>query len=219
MTQPLSKDQLHEHWRRSLGTLFPELFKKERIRDLEKIGVKAEKPKPQISPKVQEKLNSELLKATREGKLPLVKLLLEKGADVNTKNKVNWTPLHEAAQTKVEKVLGGRTEIVKLLLENGADVNAKDKWGATPLHAAALEDHAEIAKLLIDSGTDLNAQDKDGETPLYKAAIVGNTETVKILLEKGADINAKDVRGKKPIDAIIVNSEAKEMLRKAMEKK
>ncbi len=48
----------------------------------------------------------------------MVKLLLEKGADVNAKGEHGWTPLMEAANR-------GHSEAAKLLLEKGADVNLK----------------------------------------------------------------------------------------------
>ena len=59
-----------------------------------------------------------------------LKNLIEKGADVNAKNKYEQTTLHYAARE-------GHTEIVEFLIEKGADVNAKNKYGLTPLHFAA----------------------------------------------------------------------------------
>jgi ankyrin repeat protein len=55
----------------------------------------------------------------KEGHTEIVQLLLEKGADVNAKNKYGRTALIYATER-------GYTEIVQLLLEKGADVNAKD---------------------------------------------------------------------------------------------
>ncbi len=74
-----------------------------------------------------------------------MKLLIEKGADVNAGN--GWTPLHEAAAE-------GHLEVVKVLIEKGADVNAEyiGLFGTTFLHWAALEGHLEIVKLLRKYG-------------------------------------------------------------------
>ena len=68
-----------------------------------------------------------LIRAAHWGHLDVVRLLLEKGADVNAINKVQ-IPLMTATDQ-------GRLEVVKLLLEKGADFNTKDKDGATGIHA------------------------------------------------------------------------------------
>ena len=68
-----------------------------------------------------------LLSAILAGNTASVRLLLEKGALVNT-TKINMsTPLHLAATN-------GDDNIVKLLLEKGAGVDSKDAQGKTPLH-------------------------------------------------------------------------------------
>ena len=150
------------------------------------------------------------------------KLLLEKGADVNAKNKFGETALMRAKTA----------EQTKLLIDAGADVNAKDCDGETALMCAQT---AEQTKLLLEKGADVNAEntndkwlsvisDKDryrgwfenggfigggrvilasryldaidnkevGETALMRAKTAEHT---KLLLEKGADVNAKDIYG------------------------
>lgn len=61
--------------------------------------------------------------------MPIVKLLINHGADINAKNERGETPLHLATRYCFNK-------IVKLLLENGADPNIKDNEGKTPLDLA-----------------------------------------------------------------------------------
>ena len=60
-----------------------------------------------------------------------MKILAEKGADVNALDYNKWTPLHYAAWCN------NNAETVKILVEKGADVNAltDNKW--TALHCAA----------------------------------------------------------------------------------
>ena len=93
------------------------------------------------------------------GDLEMVKLFMEKGADVNAKNSDGGTVLMFAAR-------GGNLEVVKLLLEKGLDVNAKDKGGRTVLMFAASTDggQVEVVKLLLEKGLDVNAKDKAGRT-------------------------------------------------------
>ena len=76
--------------------------------------------------------------ASLRGQTEVVKMLLEKGADVNAKNTKGWTALMIAS-------LRGQTEVVKNLLEKGADVNAKDEDGKSALKHAI---NNEIIKLL-----------------------------------------------------------------------
>ncbi|KAJ6524900.1 ankyrin repeat-containing domain protein [Mycena vulgaris] len=59
------------------------------------------------------------------GHAGVVRLLIEKGADVNDKGGKYGTALHTASHT-------GRAEIVKLLLENGADVNSLGESSCCP---------------------------------------------------------------------------------------
>ncbi|MDA7520608.1 ankyrin repeat domain-containing protein, partial [bacterium] len=82
-----------------------------------------------------------ILGAAGGGDIEAVKEFLAAGADVNAKDWMGWTPLHEAAD-------GGHKAIVELLIAEGADVNAK-AWGdATPLDSAIRHNHPEITNLL-----------------------------------------------------------------------
>ena len=112
--------------------------------------------------------------ATKAGDLAGVQAELDKGVDVNKKDKAEMTPLHPAAAN-------GHKEIAELLIDNGADVNAKDKWGMTPLHWAARKGRKEVAKLLLTKGADVNAKANDGTTPLDWAIQKSRTETADLI--------------------------------------
>lgn len=139
----------------------------------------------------------------------MVDLLVKRGANVNAKNKFNYTPLHKAVFNFVE---GKRKEkdckkILDLLISNGANLNAQDNNGNTPLMTAIQK--TTPAKILIAKGADVNLANKNKETPLMLAAkggllkvvlvvpVIGPfAEACKLLLAKGADVNAQDVFGK-----------------------
>ncbi|KAF2181428.1 ankyrin, partial [Zopfia rhizophila CBS 207.26] len=127
----------------------------------------------------------------RYGHEVVVKLLLDKGVDLEAKDKDNGqTPLLWAAQY-------GHEAVVELLLNTGADLEAKDNDNSqTPLLWAAKEGHEAVVKLLLDKGADLKARDKNGQTPLSWAAEKGHEAVIKLLLklllDKSVDLEAKD---------------------------
>lgn len=102
--------------------------------------------------------------AASRNRVAVVKLLIERGADVNAKG--GWwvvTPLHWAADN-------GHTEIVRLLIKHGADVNVRtEEHGYTPLHWAAGNGHRATVELLIAASAAVDAQSDDGEMPNLQA--------------------------------------------------
>jgi len=115
-------------------------------------------------------------------------LLLDWGADVNAKDRLEVTALHHAAGK-------GHEAIVHLLLERGANINAKDHSGMTALHHAAYHGHEAIVHLLLERGADINTKNLHRHTSLRDAAEYGHEAIVHLLLERGVDINAKDRSG------------------------
>jgi ankyrin repeat protein len=123
--------------------------------------------------------------ARREEYLYTVRLLLTKGAEVNKKNCLNRTPLHEAAYV-------GAYDTVKLLIAMGADVNGKDRNRETPLHKATRYGWEDIAELLIEAGARLDARNCFDETPLHTAMRGNWIATADILIACGANPNGCD---------------------------
>jgi ankyrin repeat protein len=146
----------------------------------------------------------------------IVKLLLEKGADVNAVGgDFDSTPLHLAImQDHNDKCPD--TEIIKLLLEYGADANAKDKLGLRPLQIVCAQQCLEIIKLLLEYGADVNMCTQDGSTLLHLAALFGNPNIVELLLNNGVDVSSKDKKGQTALDIAIEKgyTDLAEVLRK-----
>ncbi|MEI8044713.1 MAG: ankyrin repeat domain-containing protein [Verrucomicrobiota bacterium] len=105
--------------------------------------------------------------------MPLVKKLLEQGADVNEVSEGrDPTPLWVALRT-------GNEVLVRLLLERGADPNYyKDE---TPLHRMVLHGEPRMIRLLLQFGADPNQKNNAGETALQHARRRGNPAIIKLL--------------------------------------
>ncbi|XP_078499550.1 2-5A-dependent ribonuclease-like [Lissotriton helveticus] len=123
-----------------------------------------------------------LWKAVVEGKSGKVRLLLEQGADINSKVKYGWTPLLQAMHL-------GWDEIVNLLLEMGAGPLVKKDNGGTPFIIAGMLGNEEYLKHFLSKGANINEQDNNGFTALMEAALHGHEQATKFLLGAGADVN------------------------------
>jgi len=125
----------------------------------------------------------------------VVRMLLDKGADVNATDSEGETPLHYAKSL----------EIASLLLQKGALIEARDKQGWTPLHTACFQGCLEVIQLLLSRNVNVNAQDADGCTPLHRVcerADEKRTEIAGLLLSHNADINAVDKHGSTPLHSV-----------------
>ena len=168
-------------------------------------------------------VQAQLLRASREGNLALVKELVgTHGVDPNSQRKDGRTPLMLAALFGREEVVafllclpsinteatgGGMTalhyaaarghlQVVKLLLDHGADLAAVTKRCYTPLMMAVGRGRVGVAALLLSlPNINLEARTLGGWTALLSAASGGHVQVVKLLLDHGADPAAVDVRG------------------------
>jgi len=106
-----------------------------------------------INPIAQDGVNS-LIKAifgvlSDSGSLAAVKLLIEKGMDVNYAIDDEGAPGYNALMFAVR---WGKIEVAKYLISVDADVNAQAGSGDTPLSIAVEEEHEAIIKLLKEAG-------------------------------------------------------------------
>ena len=110
------------------------------------------------------------LRAAKSADIPLMQLLLEKGADPKAVTKAGVTALMVAAGMGHSKPIRGGEEPIeamKLCLEKGVDINAAtDKTLNTALHAAAGQGTDDIVQFLADHGAKLDLKDNKGRTPM-----------------------------------------------------
>ncbi len=95
--------------------------------------------------------------ASRAGSLACVKLLLDRGTEVDARNDAHRTPLQLAAER-------GKSGVIQLLAEAGADLDTQDRKGRTPLHRATYEGHAEAAEALLAAGADRTMLNRNSKT-------------------------------------------------------
>lgn len=136
----------------------------------------------------------------------LVKLIIEKGADVNHKSTIGFTALMLA-------IAAENNEIVSLLLKYKANVNAQlipfaearellsdstnsitllklsEGGGGSVLHLAIDGAEIDIIELLLSYNPLINIKNDKGQTPLHKAAYYGyrNLSRINILSEEAKD--------------------------------
>ena len=144
-------------------------------------------------------LNDALSSAAENGHTDIVRILINEGAELNIRDKLDNTPLIKAA-------IGGYDNTIRELINEGAEVNVENVSGITPLTYAAIGGHDETLKTLIEKGAEVNRENNQGATSIIHAAKYGQTGAIQILIDKGADVkNIADKRGNTPLMAATQN--------------
>lgn len=109
-----------------------------------------------------------------ENDMNIIKMLLQAGANVESKDINGRTPLSWAAQGSSEKI---PIQVLPKEQEEGL-VNLGTYTSTREIR--------DITELLLEAGADLNAKDHHGRTPLRWATDCGNEKVVKLLESAGA---------------------------------
>lgn len=157
--------------------------------------------------------------AIGEGKIDVLRLLIERGADVNARNADGRLPLHDCFEL-------GHDDFVKILLDAGAvpDVCAAAAYGMhdrleqilstdpkqandlitgeSPLGWAAYGGQPESARILFRHGAVANRPPYDSQA-WRPAAMVAAADVARVLLEHGANPNWRNEGGNTPIHCVI----------------
>lgn len=113
--------------------------------------------------------------------VPIVRLLLERGANPNGRSQWGKTALMEAMRADT-------TDIAHLLLDRGAKVDIGDERGNTALvEVSGYPDRTKHIALLLARGA--NPDGATGETPLQAAARLVGTENLRFLLRHRVKVN------------------------------
>jgi quinoprotein dehydrogenase-associated probable ABC transporter substrate-binding protein len=128
-------------------------------------------------------LNLELANAVNANSEERVRLLIEKGADVNARDNQGYAPVHNAARNRY-------AHLVTLLVEKGADVNARDSDGFTALLHAINRNHVPTVEAIARSGGNLELATPQGIAPLTWAIGDGKFFAAKALIDLGAKVDS-----------------------------
>nr|ACO13316.1 Cyclin-dependent kinase 4 inhibitor B [Esox lucius] len=119
-------------------------------------------------------LEDDLASAAATGNTDRVKMLLERGMDVNGVNCFGRTPL--------QVMMMGSTTVARLLLQQGADPNVADRHtGTMPLHDAARMGFPDTVKILVQYNANPNTLDNWNRRPIDLAKESGHQNVVEFL--------------------------------------
>src|SRR5262247_152019 len=133
---------------------------------------------PSTSSRIESDGATPILFAADRSDVPLMRLLIELGADPLLPNFNNTTPLMAAAGLGTTEPLeeageeNEALEAVNMLLDLGADINAVNNDGDTAMHGAAYNIYPRVVEVLAKRGADPQIwknPNKFGRTPLFIA--------------------------------------------------
>jgi uncharacterized protein len=120
--------------------------------------------------------------AAEIGDFTVVKLLVERGADITAVS-------NDGAGVMFSAAAGGSVEMIQYFMSLGLSLSAKLHPGQNVLVGAVQDGRTAAAEFLIEQGIAATAVDGKGYMPLLHAALWGHVDTLKLLLRAGADVH------------------------------
>lgn len=139
------------------------------------------------------------------GNFEVVKLLLESGAEINSFNDGNETPLQVAARSRPS---AASAQIIEFLIKQGANIESRDIFGWTPLISASNIGNLDAVVALVDHGADVGAQNYLLKTPFHYAAAAKEQRTFSFFFHYGLDIHRLDMDHVTPFHIRLVHKDA-----------
>lgn len=136
----------------------------------------------------------------------MITLLMDRGANLNIRNKKDQAPLQLAIQKYGAAIVNQfLLQAVNLNLEEwdlnmpGVNLNCTNERGQTPLHILIEIGSLNNARVLVVKGALINSQDKEGNTPLHLAVRANDLNFTRFLLTRGARLDLADKKGRTPL--------------------
>jgi ankyrin repeat protein len=107
------------------------------------------KDNPALAKKLDQDENTLLHYAVWIGDTRLVKVILDRGGDINAKNRLNFTPLHDLCRREESNET---KDILVLFIEHEAQVNALTQYGNTALDIAEIKGRTECTRIIRHNG-------------------------------------------------------------------
>lgn len=123
----------------------------------------------------------------RNRMIPMTRLLIEAGENVNCRDPIGWTPLLLAISKR-------DVETIEYLIAHGAKINEND-YVLKELHIAiqqsnSMDTFKKLFAILTCNGVEIDSLNKWGETPLCLAMLMEKYQMAEYLIKEGADVNA-----------------------------
>ena len=119
--------------------------------------------------------NNSLIFAAAQGAIECLKILLQRGSNIDHQNSNGETALIMAAKF-------GSVESIQILLQHNASINVQDHSKRTALMIAAIWNNPDSIKMLIDSGANLDITDNEKWDALMLSLMNHEDDTCPLLL-------------------------------------
>ncbi|XP_055114819.2 ankyrin repeat domain-containing protein 6 isoform X8 [Symphalangus syndactylus] len=126
--------------------------------------------------------------AANKGHLPVVRILLKAGCDLDVQDDGDQTALHRATVV-------GNTEIIAALIHEGCALDRQDKAGNTALHLACQNSHSQSTRVLLLAGSRADLKNNAGDTCLHVAARYNHLSIIRLLLSAFCSVHEKNQAG------------------------